>query len=141
MGKYRFFGNRLTRGPKGEEHPSIDLGFNKGKWENIETTGTPSKNGKYTDFEINPNPNERNKGKKAKKLFFRRYVRKDPKWAKLSEYPHYSLDPIDEQKIDSFLTERKRNIERDKANRAAANKRKNDAKLRNRKGRPAFLRK
>ena len=68
-------------------------------------------------------------------------MRKDPRWARLSEYPNYSLDSIDEQKIDLFLAERRRNIERDKANRAAANKRKNDAKLRNHKGRPAFLRK
>ena len=140
MSKYKFYGNKLTIGPRHEEHPSIDLGIKNGKWENIAITGSPLSNDTYTEFDVNPNPNWREvneKGEPIKRCFFRRYVRKDPLYAKLSEYPYYSLVKSDEDKIDSFLKERQMNIEIDKARRETAKKRKNDAKLRYQNGRSA----
>lgn len=136
MGKYKFFGNSRTKGPHGEEHPSIDLGYKKGKWENLEVTSSPIKGKPYIEFDENPNPNwrERNDdGTPKKRSFFRKYVRKDPKYVKLTEYKNYSLVPVDENKVDSFLNEREKNKLIDKQRREAALKRKqtkNDAKLR-----------
>ena len=61
MGKYKFFGNSRTKGPHGEIHPAIDLGFEKGKWRNIEITDSPTKSNSYTKIDDNPNPNWREK--------------------------------------------------------------------------------
>lgn len=127
MKKYRFFGNRKTFGPHKEEHPSIEIGINNGKWENIEITSSPTKNEKFTAFDENPNPNWRGKdenGKPLKPSYFRNYLRKDSIKDRLNEYTKYSLIESDECKIDKFLEERQRNIELDKARRKAAIKRK-----------------
>lgn len=140
MGKYKFFGNKLTKGPKGEEHPSIDLGIKGKRWENIEVTSSPSLNDKYTKFDDNPNPKWRGNNKDGtpkKPSYFRRYVRKDSKYARLGEYKNYSLTENDEKKVDCYLEERKKNIELDKQRRETAIKRKqqkNDAKLRYHQG-------
>lgn len=140
MSKYIIRGNSLTKGPKDEDHPSIDLGIKDNKWENIEITSSPTKKDKYTKFDLNPNPKWR-EGKNKKESYFRRYLRKDPIWARRSIYKKYSLIESDEKKVDSFLEERRRNIEIDRKRREQAAKRKNDAKLRyHQRGRSASQR-
>lgn len=133
--KYRFFNNRKLPHKKKNNrfHPAIDLGISKeGKWLNIPITSHPTKSGKFTEFDENPNPKLRQKenGKNVHPSFFQRYIRKDKPKDKLSEYTNYSLVDSDKKKIDSFLINHESNKRIDKERREKAIKRKKDAKLR-----------
>lgn len=99
VAKYKIYKNKRTK-----FHPSIDIRitFDK-KWENIEITSHPSKNGKYIKLTVNPNKNWKNKD-----AWFRKYVRKDPISAKGDEFKNYELSPEDENKVDNFLLEKKK---------------------------------
>lgn len=127
MKKYRIYGNRKLKGPNKQEHPAIDLGIKDGIWNNLEITSSPTKKGRYEEFIENPNPKKRGKesnGQNKYRCFFRKYVRKDSPYDKLSEYKNYSIVKEDEEKIDRYLADREINIEIDRSNRQRAIQRK-----------------
>jgi len=94
MAKYRMFKNKRTK-----FHPAIEIAIlEDGTWENIEVTSSPTKNGQYVEFEVNPNPNSN------KKSYFRKYLRKDKLRHKGEELKKYQLVVSDEIKIDVFVS-------------------------------------
>ena len=91
MSKYRIFKNRRTK-----YHPSIEIAvLEDGTWENIEITSSPTANGNYEEFEVNPNSD--------KKSYFRKYLRKDKIRHRGDELKKYQLVVSDEIKIDIFV--------------------------------------
>ena len=92
--KYRFYKNKRTK-----YHPSIEISvLEDGTWENIEITTSPTKNGNYEVFDVNPNPNS------DEKSYFRRYLRKDRIRHRGEELKKYQLVVSDEIKIDVFVS-------------------------------------
>lgn len=144
MSDYKLYKNRKTIGPRGEEHPSIDLGINNNRWENLEVTSSKTNKDTFIELDVNPNPNLRDKnndGSNKHPSYVRKYVRKDNIYDKLSEFKKYRIEPCDAKKIDDYLEQRKINIEIDKKRREEARQRKKDAKLRyHLKGRSASIR-
>ena len=115
MDKYKIFKNKRT-----QYHPSVHLSIKEGNvWENIEITSSPTTTGKYERLIKNPNPNTPDKD-----VWFRKYIRKDPLWAKGEELINYCLPLEDEIKIENFIEEHKRNKEIDLNNRSKKIKRK-----------------
>lgn len=102
MNQYKLFKNKKTK-----YHPSIHISVKEGKvWENIEITSSPTKKGKYVKLSKNPNPNT-----PEKDAWFRKYIRKDPIWAKGEEYANYVLCEEDIKKVNTFLKEHKKNVQ------------------------------
>lgn len=94
MDKYKIFKNKRTK-----FHPSIQIDIlEDGTWENIEITDSPTKNGKYVAFDVNPNPNS------DKKSYFRKYLRKDKLKHRGEELKKYRLVVSDKIKIDVFVS-------------------------------------
>ena len=53
MKKYKIFKNKRTK-----YHPSVEISvLDDGTWENLEITDSPTSNGNYVKFDVNPNPN------------------------------------------------------------------------------------
>ena len=93
MSKYKFYKNKITL-----FHPSIEICvLEDGTWENIEITSSPTKNGNYETFDVNPNPNS------SKTSYFRKYVRKDKLRHRGEDLKNYELSVSDEIKIDVFV--------------------------------------
>ena len=69
-----------------------------GTWENIEITDSPTTNGNYEEFDVNPNPNS------TKKSYYRKYLRKDKLRHRGEELKKYRLVVSDEIKIDVYVS-------------------------------------
>lgn len=94
MSKYKFYKNKRTK-----YHPSIEISvLEDGTWENIEITDSPTLNGNYECFDVNPNPNS------SAKSFFRKYLRKDKLRHRGEELKKYRLVVSDEIKIDVYVS-------------------------------------
>ena len=65
--KYKLYKNRITK-----NHPSIEVDSNGTIWINLEVTSSPTKNNRYIELKVNPNPNREDKA------FVRKYLRHDP---------------------------------------------------------------
>ena len=94
MEKYKIFKNKKTK-----YHPSIQIDvLDDGTWENIEITDSPTTNGNYEEFDVNPNPNS------TKKSYYRKYLRKDKLRHRGEELKKYRLVVSDEIKIDVYVS-------------------------------------
>ena len=94
MSKYVIYKNKRTR-----HHPSIQIDvLEDGTWENIEITDSPTSQGSYEEFDVNPNPNSN------KKSYFRKYLRRDKLRHRGEELKKYRLVLSDEIKIDVYVS-------------------------------------
>lgn len=91
MKKYKFYVNRRT-----QNHPSLELSFNKKKWKNLELTPSPLKTGRYIELKINLDP-------KQTKKFIRKYVRNDPIKTRGDLLRKYNLSEEDLKEIERYF--------------------------------------
>lgn len=94
MKKYKIFKNKRTK-----YHPSVEISvLDDGTWENLEITDSPTSNGNYVKFDVNPNPNS------SKDSYFRKYLRHDKLKHRGEELKKYRLVVSDEIKIDIYVS-------------------------------------
>ena len=88
---YKFYKNKRTR-----YHPSIEINSNKERWNNLEMTSSPTKNGRYIELKKNPSGS-------SKKAYIRKYVRNDSIKTRGQLLKKYHLSEEDLIQIEMFL--------------------------------------